>query len=562
MPISTHNPKGNGFVDYVLWGDNGLPLALIEAKRTSKDVEAGRNQAFLYANCLEEMHGQRPVIFYTNGYETNIWDDTFYATPRSIHGFYNKAELEWKIQQRQDRKDIRNANVNIAIAGRPYQMEAVQRVAESFVTDARSGAGIRGDKRAALLVMATGSGKTRVSASLVEVLLKNGWAKRILFLADQNALVTQAKESYGDHLPEISSVDLTKEKENNKTRLVFSTYPSMIPRIDKLENNQRFYGVGHFDLIILDEAHRSIYNKYKAIFHYFDAMVIGLTATPKSGIHINTFELLGCPSGDPTFSYELKEAVKADFLNPHRHIPASTKFIREGIKYKELFPKEKEKYEASFADEDTGMYPEEIESSVLNRFIFNKDTIFQILETQDIHLLKEHLSKLPMPAPIDERIRRFDLMMLKMQIASLLDNGKANAYADNLLGIANQLSKKYTIAPVLAQKPLIEAMRNPEFYPEASHILLENVREEIRELMVYLKGIEIIPIYSNIKDSAIVEDINRNSASGSKAFSMEAYKIRVERFIRENKNHIAIAKLRNNQAITSDELIAFEQIVI
>jgi type I restriction enzyme R subunit len=292
MPLTADNPKGNGFVDYVLWDDNGKPLALIEAKRTTKDIEIGKHQAFLYANCLQKLHGQRPIIFYTNGYETKIWEDTFYSSPRRVYGFYTKEELQWLIQKRTTIKDIRKASINKNIVNRPYQFLAIKSVAESFVTE--SDKGICGNKRRALLVMATGSGKTRTVAAMVDVLFKNNWIKRVLFLADRNALVRQAKKNFSEYLPDLTAIDLTEEKENDTTRLVFSTYPTMMNKIDNIRNaEERFYGVGHFDLIIVDEAHRSIYNRYKAIFEYFDACIIGLTATPKDGIDHNTFELFG-----------------------------------------------------------------------------------------------------------------------------------------------------------------------------------------------------------------------------------------------------------------------------
>tara|TARA_B100000674_G_scaffold431393_1_gene388540 strand:+ start:10268 stop:13708 length:3441 start_codon:yes stop_codon:yes gene_type:complete len=378
MPKNADNPNGNGYVDYVLWGDDGKPLALVEAKRTSKDIEVGRQQAFLYANCLEKEFGQRPIIFYTNGFEIKIWDDTFYSAPRRVFGFYTKKELEWLIERRAQRKDLRDATVNKDIAGRFYQMEAIQRVGESFVVDTNSG--LRGNKREALLVMATGSGKTRTSAALVEVLMKSNWVKRVLFLADRNALVRQAKNNFSEYLPELSSVDLTQEKENDSTRLVFSTYPSMMNKIDNAKNEHgRFYGVGHFDLIIVDEAHRSVYNRYGAIFEYFDALIVGLTATPKDSIDHNTFELFGCNDEDPTFAFELDDATPK-FLVPFKNVDVSTKFLREGIRYNELSDKEKEEYEKTFEDTSTGLFPEEIKSGALNKWLFNKDTVYQVLD--------------------------------------------------------------------------------------------------------------------------------------------------------------------------------------
>lgn len=386
MPVTRDNPKGNGYVDYVLWDHNGKPLALLEAKRTSKKAETGRHQAFLYANCLEQMHGQRPIIFYSNGFETYIWDDVFYSAPRRVYGFYSRDELQWAIHQRKNRLDPRQATVNPNIAGRPYQLEAIQRVTESLVVGGPTG--LRGNKRNALLVMATGSGKTRTAAALVEVLFKHHWVKRVLFLADRNALVSQAKRSFGEHLPSYTAIDLTQEAENEHTRLVFSTYPSMLNRIDSSrEKGKRTYGVGHFDLIIIDEAHRSVYNRYKAIFEYFDALLIGLTATPKDSIDHNTFELFGCSNDDPTYAFELEEAVPT-YLKPYKNVDASTQFVREGIKYKQLSPKEQAKYEETFRDETTGLFPEEIEASALNKWLFNKDTVYKVLDKLMLEGLK------------------------------------------------------------------------------------------------------------------------------------------------------------------------------
>jgi len=340
MPKST-NPSGKGYVDYVLWGKDGKPLAVVEAKRTMADARKGRHQAELYADCLTAMHGQRPIIFYTNGFETFIWDDAFYID-REVAGFYSQDELQLLIDRRTTRKDLRTFKVNMDIAGRDYQLEAIKRIAENLVVDGKDG-NIRGRKRESLLVMATGSGKTRTSAAIVDMLTKCNWAKRVLFLADRNALVTQAKNSFKEHLPDLTSIDLTKEKEDQETRLVFSTYPTIINKIDKIKTgDQRFYGVGHFDLIIIDEAHRSVYQKYRAIFEYFDAMLIGLTATPKKDIDHNTYGLFGIEDDNPTFAYELNTAVDQGYLVPPKSISVPLKFQTEGIKYADLSDKEKE----------------------------------------------------------------------------------------------------------------------------------------------------------------------------------------------------------------------------
>lgn len=379
MPQST-NPSGKGRADYVLWGDDGLPLAVIEAKRTMLDAAKGKHQAFLYANALEQMHGQRPIIFYSNGFETHIWDDTF-SIPRNVSGFYTKDELQRAIDRRKDRKDPRNFKLNTAIAGRPYQLEAAKRVAENMCISGKDG-NIREAHRGTLLVMATGSGKTRTAAALVDMLSKCNWVKRVLFLADRNALVTQAQKSFNEHLPHLSSVDLTevKEEQDSETRLVFSTYPTIMNKIDEIKSGDaRFYGVGNFDLIIIDEAHRSVYQKYKAIFDYFDAQLIGLTATPKTEIDHNTYGLFDIEDDNPTFAYELTTAVEQGYLVPARSLSVPLKFQREGIKYKELSEAEKREYEEKFGDPTIHEAADEIGSSALNKWLFNTDTVDKVL---------------------------------------------------------------------------------------------------------------------------------------------------------------------------------------
>jgi len=382
MPIST-NPSSIGYVDYVLWGDDGKPLAVIEAKKTLVSPKKGKQQAVLYADCLEQMKGQRPVIFYTNGFETYMWDDTFYSE-REVSGFYTKDELQLLIDRRTTRKNLITFKVDLNIAGRAYQLEAIKRVAENL-GKTHNGRYV-GTKRESLLVMATGSGKTRTAAAIVDMLTKSNWAKRVLFLADRNALVTQAKNAFKEHLEHLSSIDLTKEKEDSSTRLVFSTYPTIINKIDRERtDDKRFYGVGHFDLIIIDEAHRSIYQKYRSIFDYFDSMIIGLTATPKKDIDRNTYSLFGIEDDDPTFAYELNTAVNEGFLVPPKSISVPLKFQREGIKYSELSDKEKEEYEEKFGDPTSEEAPDTIGSGALNKWLFNTDTVDKVLE----HLMSD-----------------------------------------------------------------------------------------------------------------------------------------------------------------------------
>lgn len=376
MPKSV-NPSGNGYVDYVLWGDNGLPLALIEAKKTSKNIHEGKHQAELYANCLEKMTGQRPVIYYSNGFETELWDDCFY-TPRKVHGFYTKDELQVLVNRRKDRIDPRLQPINNAITNRVYQKLAIKSVLDKYIKDSQFG--LKGGSRKALVVMATGTGKTRTAISFVDVLMKSGWISRVLFLADRNALVTQAKRNFNKLLPHLSSVDLTKEKEDKETRLVFSTYPTMMNCIDGVHNGeQRFYSVGHFDLIIIDEAHRSVYQKYGAIFEYFDALMLGLTATPKDSTDYDTYRLFEEEQGIPTFDYELEEAVKEKYLIPFQAQQVDLGFMTRGIRYDELPPEEKIHYEETFRDEN-GNLPDSISPAAINSWLFNEDTVDKVLD--------------------------------------------------------------------------------------------------------------------------------------------------------------------------------------
>jgi type I restriction enzyme R subunit len=367
------NNQGIGFVDYVLWGDDGKPLALNEAKRTRKDATVGQQQAKLYADCLEKQYGQRPIIFYSNGYEHWIWDDASYP-PRPVQGFFKKQELELLIQRRTSRRRLADAVINDNIINRYYQHRAVRRIGETFEVD---------NQRKALLVMATGGGKTRVVVALADVLTRCNWAKRILFLADRVALVKQAVNAFKTHLPDSSPVNLVSEKHADG-RVFVSTYQTMMGLIDDAADGQRRFGVGHFDLIIIDEAHRSVYQKYRAIFEYFDAMLVGLTATPKDEIDHNTYGLFDLESGVPTDVYGLDEAVAEGYLVPPRAVSVPLKFQREGIKYQELTEEEKEQWDALEWDED-GNVPDAVDSAALNKWLFNTDTVDKVLENLMTH---------------------------------------------------------------------------------------------------------------------------------------------------------------------------------
>ncbi|MBP5470371.1 MAG: DEAD/DEAH box helicase family protein [Candidatus Riflebacteria bacterium] len=363
------NQSGKGFIDYALLSDDGKILAIIEAKRTCKDPAVGRQQAKLYADLVEKQQNLRPVIFLTNGFLTKINDNIY--PERQVAEIYSKRDLERLFNLRTTKVSLTAPNINNNISGRYYQKQAITSVCESMEKN----------RRKMLLVMATGSGKTRTVIGLCDVLINRGWVRNILFLADRNALVTQAKRSFVNLLPNLSVTNLCEDKENYSAHCVFSTYNTMMNCIDYAKDEDgRLFTSGHFDLVICDEAHRSIYNKYKEIFNYFDAPLIGLTATPKDEIDKDTYKVFDLQTGLPTFSYDLKQAVKDNCLVDYKAVAIKLKFMEEGIVYDKLSEEEKAKYEETFSDEE-GELPDSIDSSALNTWVFNEDTIRQVLAT-------------------------------------------------------------------------------------------------------------------------------------------------------------------------------------
>lgn len=767
-----HGTDGNGFVDYVLWGNDGKPLALVEAKRTRRDPKVGQHQAMLYADCLQIECGQRPVIFYSNGYNTWMWDDLNYAT-RTVYGFYTSDELQALIQKRTLKIPLAGRKVNQAITDRHYQHEAIRMVNEA----------LEKDHREALLVMATGTGKTRVSASIIDLLSKANWIKRVLFLADRNALIHQAKVNLNDYLPHLPAVDLTKEKEDESSRIVFSTYQTIINMIDgEVDGDNRFYGVGHFDLIIFDEIHRSVYNRYKHIFKYFDGLRIGLTATPKTDTHKDTYELFSMEPNNPTYAYELEQAVNDKYLVPPKAISVPIKFQREGIKYAELSDEEKLKYEEQFSDPVTGEFPDEIESDALNAWLFNADTVdkviahlmlegikveggdklaktiifarshkhakfieerfnlqypeyhghffkvidyqeeykydllnkfkmkdsmpqvavsvdmldtgidvpevcnlvffkpirsstkfwqmlgrgtrlctdlfgkdddkkefvifdfcqnleffnvnpkgfetsdtkslsqrlfelrlrlafvlliqedselkeygqwlidYLVMQTQalnmqsfivrqhwevvekyqdpnswnaltdlDMHELFTHIGPLMAETDQDEMAKRFDALMLDLQLSVMNGSKKQDGLIQKIISTAGKLSKKASIPTVAQKMETIKLVQDKAFWKEAGILDIERIRIELRDLLKFLDP-ESKPIYftnfedefgENIKEFELVKNFN----------DLDAYKRKVEQFLREQKNHLTIYKLRNNVPITQAELDELERML-
>lgn len=364
------NGQGIGYADYVLFGENGKPLAVVEAKRTSSDPNIGKQQAKLYADGLEQRYGQRPVIYYTNGFITNFWDDLYYAS-RQVSGFASQDELQLLVNRRSIRRPLQDVQINNSIVNRPYQHEAVLSVCDA----------LNKGQRTALLVMATGSGKTRTASAIVDVLSRYNWVKNVLFLADRTTLVRQAKNSFSQYLPDMTLCNLLDSKDNPETaRIVFSTYPTMMNAIDeaKRKDGKKLFTVGHFDLIIIDESHRSVYKKYKAIFDYFDAILLGLTATPKDEVDKNTYDVFRLENGVPTFAYELEQAVKERHLVDYRTVETTTKIMDDGIHYDDLSDEEKEQYEEVLLEDEEE--PRDIDSAAINEWLFNQDTIDRVLQ--------------------------------------------------------------------------------------------------------------------------------------------------------------------------------------
>ena len=363
-------PGQKGYADYVLWGRDGKPLAVVEAKKACKDPNTGRTQAKLYADCLELRFGQRPVMFTINGFDTFFWDDKG-GPQRKVSRIFSKTDLERIIERRTSRLPLESITISNAITDRYYQQAAIRSVCEEISRGVRKH----------LLVMATGTGKTRTAASLVDVLSRGHHITNVLFLADRTALVSQAKDDFKTYLPNMSLCNLCANKDDASARIVFSTYPTIMNAIDreKSKDGGILFSPAHFDLIVIDESHRSIFKKYRAIFEYFNAILLGLTATPKTEVARNTYEFFELENGVPTYVYDYDTAVHQDHvLVPYYNYEVTTKFLSEGITYEELSDEDKERYEDDFTED--GAMPDSIPSQALNDFVFNQKTVDLVLQ--------------------------------------------------------------------------------------------------------------------------------------------------------------------------------------
>lgn len=367
---------GLGYADYVLWDDNGKPLAVVEAKKTTKDARMGQQQAKDYADGLEKMYGQRPMIFYTNGHDIWVWDDAAGYPPRAVYGFYSKDTLQYRTGfQRTAKLDLIKVPLPTQIAGRTYQIETLTRVAERFASKHRK----------ALIVQATGTGKTRVAIALSKLLIDAKWAKRVLFLCDRRELRKQAKNAFSDFMHEpLYVIGQQNDVSKQNARIYIGIYQGLI-------NDYENFDVGFFDLIIADESHRSIYNQYGEIFKYFDALQVGLTATPVEMVSRSTCNLFGCDYKLPTANYTLEQAVAEGNLVPFEVVSHTTKFLRDGIHAQQLTDEQIAQLEDEGIDPNTL----DFEGTEIDDAIFNKGTNRIILQNLMEHGIRDRDGQLP-----------------------------------------------------------------------------------------------------------------------------------------------------------------------
>ena len=442
------NRANVGHIDYVIYGLDGKPLAVIEAKKTSIDPSTGKHQAELYADCLEAKWGVKPIIYYTNGYEIYCIDRVGYP-PRRVYGFHSRADLELLIL-RQRRKPITDLRISDDITNREYQKRGITAICEHLNSFHRRG----------LLVMATGTGKTRVSISLVDVLMRNDWVKNVLFLADRTALVRQAMRNFSKLLPHVTTSALSdsSKKPDKNARILFSTYQTMINFIDA---DAKEFSVGRFDLIIIDEAHRSIFGKYMSIFNYFDSFLIGLTATPRDEVDRSTYQTFHLEQGEPNFDYELDEAVADDFLVPYNVINRKSRILSDGIKYDDLSEDEKEQLEKVYEYEKEAVYLDDLlfgrrdfNPREMYNYLFNNDTVDKVLQDLMTNGLKvgggEKIGKTIIFAynhnHAQQIVDRFHLLYPKYghNFCVLIDN--TVSYAQNLIDNFEQRNNNPQIA--------------------------------------------------------------------------------------------------------------------
>ncbi len=353
---------GHRFTDYALLL-HGKPAVVVEAKKTAKDPRIGREQALQYAQQLQGLNGgDLPFVFYTNGHETWFWDHGFYP-PSKVYGFPTPEDVEWMQERRTHRRPLSVELIDTSIAGRDYQIAAIRSILE----------GIEARRRRFLMVMATGTGKTRTATAMIDVLRRAKWAKRTLFLVDRLALQIQALEAFQEFIPSEPAWPQRGELEFSRhRRLYVTTYPRMLHLIQAEPKAATYISPYFFDLVIADESHRSIYDIYKQVLEYFHALKLGLTATPKDHVDFDTFRLFECEPNAPTFAYSYEEAIdhRPPYLCPFEVLDVRSKFQVEGIHGGALPAQVQEQLRAE------GLDPEEIdfEGTDLERKVTNAGT--------------------------------------------------------------------------------------------------------------------------------------------------------------------------------------------
>jgi Type I site-specific restriction-modification system, R (restriction) subunit and related helicases len=438
-------PSRQGRTDYLLYDDDGTVLAVIEAKRAGRDARLGRKQAQLYADALEkEQNGLRPFIILSNGLETVLVDDKGGPVDlpvkgypdRIIYGMPAKETLQYRLRhQRSVMKDPGKLPHRSDIAGRPYQREAIKAVAERFGEKRR---------RKALIVQATGTGKTRVAIAIAGLLNKAGFARRILFLCDRRELRRQAKNAFTEFMPDWNVSILGREKDS-AAQVILATYPAMMKQYQK-------YDIGWFDLIIADESHRSIYNKYRDLFLYFDALQLGLTATPRAKVSHNTYRMFDCEPGDPTYWYEYDKAVEEKWLSDFTPVSVTTKFQREGVRYDLLSPEEQQRLEEDGEDAASINY----ESSDLDKQVYVTSTNILILKNLMENGLRDVTENGPGKSIIFARNHKHAEFLGKLFQKNFPEYGPEYcAVIDNYNPRAEQLIDDFKAAPGTPNKPVI-----------------------------------------------------------------------------------------------------------
>ena len=583
--VGMPNQTGRGYVDYVIWGDTGKIIAVVEAKKASESGDKGRNQGKLYADCIQNMQGKRPIIFYTNGFETYLWDDANSA-PRLVSGIFPQKDINAMIERRCIKKSVNSIQIDKQITDRWYQLRAVTKCCENYEKGIRK----------CLLVMATGTGKTRTATSIVDVMTRSELMGKVLFLADRKELVKQAKDAFYKYIENTTMCNLLLNKDERNAKIIFSTYQTMLHAIDTIKNadGSRFFSPGHFSLIVIDEAHRSIFNKYKAIFQYFDACLLGLTATPKNTIHQSTYTFFDMKNNIPTDVYEYEEAVEKDHvLVPFYLIETSTQISDDGITYADLDEEEREAYEAEFVED--GGVPEHIPPERINKYIFNVDTVDRMisdlmnngirhkngrvevrLELRYVERYKErkqyecleeihkeeiidHLAKLVVSDEKDEAAISFDVLMYGLMLSVMTGGKNLGRLKRYVVGNANILLKECaTIPDIKVRISELKELVSDHYWDVQDVLKFEETRKSLREIMKYIPAKKEKLHYSNFKDIVVFREEGRLTSLSASDF--EDYRAKVNEYVEAHKTTPAINKLLHNEPISVEDYNELERI--